>query len=303
MALFKPPFQRGEFVRQCWFLAKVSAVPLILISIPFGMIIALHVGTFARELGAEANVGSAMLLAVIREHAPVATALLIAGAGRSIDEGARAAETFRATLDDQVAGNRNLSRLAESLGEVGTDFNRLGRELEHGMPTLSDNEAEIVRLLDELRGFSGVLDRTLRVTRRDLDRMIVHGDSIMRLLFDWRVQLAQIFPSGMTTYGSGFSTEGFTHPGFPGQAGYFAIIIDTHINELCDEFPPEFAENLPGCGVRPGSAPGAGAQSQGPTVPDPADRLLELIRPDTPERLGVDELLRRTLGLPGGERG
>jgi phospholipid/cholesterol/gamma-HCH transport system permease protein len=83
MALFKPPFQRGEFVRQCWFLAKVSAVPLILISIPFGMIIALHVGTFARQLGAEANVGSAMLLAVIREQAPVATALLIAGAGGS----------------------------------------------------------------------------------------------------------------------------------------------------------------------------------------------------------------------------
>ena len=76
MALFRRPFQFEEFIRQCWFLAKVSAVPLILISIPFGMIIALHVGTFARQLGAEANVGSAMLLAVIREQAPVATALL-----------------------------------------------------------------------------------------------------------------------------------------------------------------------------------------------------------------------------------
>jgi phospholipid/cholesterol/gamma-HCH transport system permease protein len=83
MALFRRPFQFEEFIRQCWFLAKVSAVPLVLISIPFGMIIALHVGTFARQLGAEANVGSAMLLAVIREQAPVATALLIAGAGGS----------------------------------------------------------------------------------------------------------------------------------------------------------------------------------------------------------------------------
>jgi phospholipid/cholesterol/gamma-HCH transport system permease protein len=83
VALRKRPFQFAEFVGQCWFLAKVSAVPLVLISIPFGMIIALHVGTFARQLGAEANVGSAMLLAVIREQAPVATALLIAGAGGS----------------------------------------------------------------------------------------------------------------------------------------------------------------------------------------------------------------------------
>ncbi|HWH33025.1 MAG TPA: ABC transporter permease [Egibacteraceae bacterium] len=83
VAMRKRPFQGAEFLHQCWFLAKVSAVPLILISIPFGMIIALHVGSFARQLGAEANVGSAMLLAVIREQAPVATALLIAGAGGS----------------------------------------------------------------------------------------------------------------------------------------------------------------------------------------------------------------------------
>lgn len=83
LALGKRPFQGGEFVRQCWFLAKVSAVPLVLISIPFGMIIALHVGSFARQLGAESNIGSAMLLAVVREQAPVATALLIAGAGGS----------------------------------------------------------------------------------------------------------------------------------------------------------------------------------------------------------------------------
>jgi phospholipid/cholesterol/gamma-HCH transport system permease protein len=83
LALRKRPFQYGEFIRQCWFLTKVSAVPLILISLPFGMIIALHVGSFARQLGAEANIGSAMLLAVVREQAPVATALLIAGAGGS----------------------------------------------------------------------------------------------------------------------------------------------------------------------------------------------------------------------------
>jgi phospholipid/cholesterol/gamma-HCH transport system substrate-binding protein len=216
---------------------------------------------------------------------------------RSIDEGARAASTFRRTLDDQIAGTRNLSLLAESLGEVGQDFNRLGREVERGMPTISDNEAEIVRLLDELRGFSAVLDRTLRVTRGDLDRMIVHGDSITRLLFDWRVQLAQLWPSGMTTYGSGFATEGFTHPGFPGQAGYFVIIVDTHINELCDEFPPEFAEQLPGCGPRPTGEPGTSTEAQAEdTTTDLPEDLLDLIQPDLPERLGVDALLRRTVG-------
>src|SRR5438874_13439953 len=66
-----------------WFLIKVTAIPVVLISIPFGMVISLQVGAFATQLGAQAHIGAAMVLAVVREEAPVATALLIAGAGGS----------------------------------------------------------------------------------------------------------------------------------------------------------------------------------------------------------------------------
>ena len=72
-----------EFLEQCWFIAKVTTLPVILVSIPFGMVIALHVGSFARQLGAESGTGAAMVLAIVREAAPVATALLISGAGGS----------------------------------------------------------------------------------------------------------------------------------------------------------------------------------------------------------------------------
>jgi len=81
--LFRRPWPRAEFVDQVWFLVKVTTVPTILVSIPFGMIISLHVGSFLTELGSEAHLGAAMVLAVVREAAPVATALLIAGAGGS----------------------------------------------------------------------------------------------------------------------------------------------------------------------------------------------------------------------------
>lgn len=77
------PWPLNEFLTQSWFLMKVTTVPVILISIPFGMIISLHVGSFLRDLGAEAHMGAAMVLAVVREEAPVATALLIAGVGGS----------------------------------------------------------------------------------------------------------------------------------------------------------------------------------------------------------------------------
>jgi phospholipid/cholesterol/gamma-HCH transport system permease protein len=77
------PWPLEEFLGQMWFLIKVTTVPVILISIPFGMVISLHVGSFVTQLGAQAHMGAAMVLAVVREEAPVATALLIAGAGGS----------------------------------------------------------------------------------------------------------------------------------------------------------------------------------------------------------------------------
>ena len=80
---FRRPWPVEEFISQMWFLIKVTAIPVILISIPFGMVISLQVGAFAREIGAQAHIGAAMVLAVVREEAPVATALLIAGAGGS----------------------------------------------------------------------------------------------------------------------------------------------------------------------------------------------------------------------------
>lgn len=89
----------AEFVSQCWFIAKVTSLPVILISIPFGMVIALHVGSFNRQLGAEAATGAAMVLAIVREAAPVATALLIAGAGGS----AMTADLGSRKIRDEIA--------------------------------------------------------------------------------------------------------------------------------------------------------------------------------------------------------
>jgi len=88
-----------EYLRQCWFIAKVTSIPVMLISIPFGMVIALHVGSFSKQLGAESATGAAMVLAIVREAAPVATALLIAGAGGS----AMTADIGSRKIRDEIA--------------------------------------------------------------------------------------------------------------------------------------------------------------------------------------------------------
>jgi len=80
---FKRPFQTREFIQQSWFIASVTILPTILVSIPFGAVIALQLGTLARQIGAQSFTGAASVLAIIREASPIVCALLISGAGGS----------------------------------------------------------------------------------------------------------------------------------------------------------------------------------------------------------------------------
>jgi phospholipid/cholesterol/gamma-HCH transport system permease protein len=79
----KRPFQGREFIQQSWFIASVTILPTMLVSIPFGAVIALQLGTLSRQIGAQSFTGAASVLAIIREASPIVCALLIAGAGGS----------------------------------------------------------------------------------------------------------------------------------------------------------------------------------------------------------------------------
>ncbi|GAA2132753.1 ABC transporter permease [Kitasatospora kazusensis] len=78
---FRRPFQVRELIEQFWFVASVTILPAALVSIPFGAVIALQVGSLAQQLGAQSFTGGASVLAVIQQASPLIVALLIAGAG------------------------------------------------------------------------------------------------------------------------------------------------------------------------------------------------------------------------------
>ncbi|RSN46843.1 MULTISPECIES: MlaE family ABC transporter permease [Actinomadura] len=81
-----------EFAEQSWFLARVTSVPVMLVSLPLGATVALQVGQLASQLGAQSSTGGAVIVGLVREVAPIAAALIIAGAGGSAmtaDMGAR----------------------------------------------------------------------------------------------------------------------------------------------------------------------------------------------------------------------
>ena len=80
-AVVRRPFQLRELIQQAWFISSVSILPAALVSIPFGAVIALQLGSLVRQLGAQSFTGAASVLAVVREAGPIVTALIIAGAG------------------------------------------------------------------------------------------------------------------------------------------------------------------------------------------------------------------------------
>jgi phospholipid/cholesterol/gamma-HCH transport system permease protein len=93
-AIGRRPFAWRELIQQGWLVARVTAVPAVLVALAVGAVLSLQLGGAARQLGAGPLTDSAEVLAIVREAAPIVTALVIAAAaGPAIcaDLGARKA--------------------------------------------------------------------------------------------------------------------------------------------------------------------------------------------------------------------
>jgi phospholipid/cholesterol/gamma-HCH transport system permease protein len=83
----------GELVVQAWTLLKVTAVPALLMAIPFGALITVVTSGLVNQVGASSLLGAAGGVSVIRQGAPITAGLLMGGAAASAiasDFGARA---------------------------------------------------------------------------------------------------------------------------------------------------------------------------------------------------------------------
>ena len=94
-----------EFLDQCDFLASVTILPVMFVSIPFGAVISLQLGQLVAQLGAQSLTGAAAVTGMIQQVAPIVTALLIAGAGGS----AMAADMGARNVRDELAAMEVMS--------------------------------------------------------------------------------------------------------------------------------------------------------------------------------------------------
>nr|WP_198429144.1 ABC transporter permease [Nocardia bovistercoris] len=105
-------FPVRETLTQAWFLIKVTAVPSVLMAIPFGVIVSTQVGNIVSQLGADSMIGAAGGLGVVKQGAPMATALLLGGAGAAAIAADLGARTIREEVDAmRVMGVDPIQRL------------------------------------------------------------------------------------------------------------------------------------------------------------------------------------------------
>jgi phospholipid/cholesterol/gamma-HCH transport system permease protein len=112
LAMTRRPYQVREFVQQFWFIASVSITPAILVSIPFGAVISLQLGSLTSQIGAQQFNGAASVLAVVQQASPIVTTLIIAGAGGSAICADLGARSIREEIDAmEVLGVSPIHRL------------------------------------------------------------------------------------------------------------------------------------------------------------------------------------------------
>ncbi|MGW4122895.1 MlaE family ABC transporter permease [Nocardia sp. NPDC004711] len=105
-------FPVHETLTQAWFLIRVTAIPSVLMAIPFGVIVSAQVGNIVSQLGADSMIGAAGGLGVIKQGAPMAAAMLLGGAGAAAIAADLGARTIREEVDAmRVMGVDPIQRL------------------------------------------------------------------------------------------------------------------------------------------------------------------------------------------------
>ncbi len=92
-------FPFGEAVTQAWVLFKVTAVPALLMAIPFGALVTVVTSGLVNQLGATSLLGAASGVGVIRQGAPITAGLLMGGAAASAIASDLGAREIREELD------------------------------------------------------------------------------------------------------------------------------------------------------------------------------------------------------------
>jgi phospholipid/cholesterol/gamma-HCH transport system permease protein len=97
--MFKPPFAWREFLLQTWFVARVSILPTMFLTIPFTVLVVFTLNILLLEFGAADFSGSSAATASVTQIGPIVTVLVVSGAAATAMCADLGARTIREELD------------------------------------------------------------------------------------------------------------------------------------------------------------------------------------------------------------
>lgn len=93
------PFALREFLLQCWFVARVSVLPTLLLAIPFCVLLMFTFNVLLNDFGAADYSGTGAAWGTVTQIGPVVTVLVVSGAGATAMCADLGARTIREELD------------------------------------------------------------------------------------------------------------------------------------------------------------------------------------------------------------
>ena len=97
--MFRPPFAWREYLLQTWFVARVSMVPALMMTLPYSVILTFIFNILLTEIGAGDISGTGAAIGTVNQIAPIVTVLVVAGAGSTAMCADLGARTIREELD------------------------------------------------------------------------------------------------------------------------------------------------------------------------------------------------------------
>ena len=97
--MFKPPFAWKEYILQSWFVARVSVLPALMLTMPYSVLLVFTFNILLTEFGASDFSGTGAAIGTVNQIGPIVTVLVVSGAGATAMCADLGARTIREELD------------------------------------------------------------------------------------------------------------------------------------------------------------------------------------------------------------
>ncbi len=79
--MVKPPFAWKEYILQSWFVARVSVLPALMLTMPYSVLLVFTFNILLTEFGASDFSGTGAAIGTVNQIGPIVTVLVVSGAG------------------------------------------------------------------------------------------------------------------------------------------------------------------------------------------------------------------------------